>query len=62
MVYVETPFVGYRIKPTYAKLLPTCSGRPAMYALSALYTCEGIEGYALAKEQAAEMKRYPGAH
>ena len=62
MVYVEAPFVGYRMHPAYTRLLPTCTGRPEMYALSALYTCEGIEGYDLAKKQAAEMKKYPGAH
>ena len=62
MVYVETPFVGYRVHPRYLKLLPTCTGRPAQYSLSALYTCEGIEGYTKAQQQAAENKKYPGAH
>ena len=62
MVYVEVPFPGYRLHPSYAHLLPTCTGRPRLYALSALYTEPGIEGYAVAKEQAAEMKQYPGAH
>ena len=61
-VYVEHPFVGYRLQPKYAHLLPTCTGRPRTYSLSALYTEDGIEGYVLAKEQAAENKKYPGSH
>ena len=62
MVYVEAPFVGYRLHPSYSHLLPTCTGRPALYSLSALYADEGVEGYDLAQAQAAEAKKYPGAH
>ena len=68
MCYVETPTIGYRLKPNYAYLLPECTGRPSQYALSALYLCDGIEGYDAARQQLLQFeesldeKRYPGSH
>ena len=68
MCYVETPIIGYRLNPSYTHLLPECTGRPSHYALSALYLCEGIEGYDAARQQLLrfeeplEEKKYPGFH
>ena len=68
MCYVEHPFVGYRLSPAYSHLLPTCAGRPAQYALSALYLMDGIEGYDEARQELfqfdepASEKHYPGQH
>ena len=68
MSYVEFPFVGYRLQPAYAHLLPECDERPDQYCLSAIYTCEGVEGYTAARdilnqsEDSDETKKYPGSH
>ena len=64
MCYVRTPFVGYRVLPQFAHLLPNCEGRPRQYSLSALYLFYGIEGYEEAKQQLVNSadKKYPGAH
>ena len=68
MCYVETPYLGYRVKPNYTHLLPECTGRPSQYALSALYLCEGVDGYDAARQQLlrfeepVEEKNYPGFH
>ena len=66
MCYVRTPFIGYRVLPMYAHLLPKCEGRPVEYSMSALYLFDGVEGYDEARQQLFSFedaeKRYPGAH
>lgn len=66
MVFVRTPFIGYRVLPAFAHLLPKCEGRPSEYALSALYLFSGIEGYDEARQQLFNFedsdKKYPGLH
>ena len=68
MCYVRTPFIGYRVLPQFAHLLPKCEGRPSQYSLSALYLFDGIEGYSEARSkllsfaQDISEKRYPGSH
>lgn len=68
MCFVRTPMVGYRVLPMYSHLLPQCEGRPDEYALSALYTFDGVEGYDEVHSQlmnpatTAKDKKYPGAH
>ena len=66
MVMVHEPFIGYRVRPEYARLLPTCEGRPELYSLSPLYLAPEIEGYDEARQflynfESAE-KTYPGGH
>ena len=68
MAYVRHPFVGYRVKPDFAHLLPTCADRPQQYALSALYLYSGIEGFDEARQELYQFnqneaeRRYPGEH
>ena len=67
MCYVRHPCIGYKLLPQFNHLLPSCTGRPAEYAYSALYFDENVEGYDEAHSQLydfktpADQKTYPGA-
>ena len=62
MVYVRQPFIGYRVLPAFAHLLPKCEGRPAEYSLSALYLFSGIEVGCVVQNFRAERRRRDVRH
>ena len=70
MDFVETPFVGYRIKPQYAKIISNPNpenvrpaaefhGRPHETILSALYLGFGSK-HSQARDECIRTGQYPG--